>query len=732
MNRLSTIVGSTLLLLFLGLGAYVISAPTAVRGQAATPTPAAAEASASESLTSTGQLTVEVPFLADWSASPHADREAEAFVHWNVEDPAEVPAQCARCHSTPGYRDYLGADGTAAGVVDSPHPVGTVVECVACHNSVASTLISVTFPSSATVSVMDPSARCMVCHQGRASKPQVLEAIERAGLTDQLDTSSADLGFVNIHYYAAAASLYGAQAHGGFEFDDRRYQPKFDHVEGYDSCAGCHNPHTLEVRVEECATCHDGVTSVEDLRDVRMFGSQRDYDGDGDLEEGIYYELEGLREKLHQAIQLYAGEVLTQAIVYDPAQHPYFFVDGNGNGTLDEGEAASDNRYNTWTPRLLQAAYNYQTSLKDPGAFAHNAKYHIQLLYDSVEVLNEQLGEPVDLAQAQRNDAGHFDPTAEAFHHFQVDEEALTPAGCAKCHTGAGLPFTLQNGVTIAMPSASSLQCTTCHQELQEFTRYEAPEVTFPSGAVLSFEDPAENLCLNCHQGRESTFSVNAAIIRAAVGDDEVSELLRFVNPHYFAAGATLFGAEASGAYQYEGKEYIGRFEHVNRYDTCSECHNVHALTVETEACADCHESETLQAIRDEDDTTDWDGDGDAGEGVADEIATVHEQLLVAIQSYAADTLGAPVVYAPANYPYWYIDSNANGEADPDEINGDNRYPSWTPTLLRAAYNYQYVAKDPGAFAHNNRYILQILQDSLAATGGEEAVAGMTRPETTE
>jgi hypothetical protein len=288
----------------------------------------------------------------------------------------------------------------------------------------------------------------------------------------------------------------------------------------------------------------------------------------------------------------------------------------------------------------------------------------------------------------------------------------------------------LQQGVTIALPSSSSLNCTTCHLDLQEFTRYEVPEVTFPSGATLSFEDPTSNLCLNCHQGRESTFSVNAAIIRAGVGDDEVSDLLRFVNPHYFAAGATLFGSEASGAYQYEGQDYVGRNEHVGRYDTCNECHNVHALTVQTEECADCHEFEALPDIRDEDDTTDWDGDGNVTEGIADEIATVHEQLFTALQAYAADTLGTPILYAPAAYPYWYIDTNANGVADPDELNEDNRYPNWTPALLRAAYNYQYVAKDPGAFAHNSRYILQVLYDSLAAIGGEEAAAAMTRPPT--
>lgn len=103
--------------------------------------------------------------------------------------------------------------------------------------------------------------------------------------------------------------------------------------------------------------------------------------------------------------------------------------------------------------------------------------------------------------------------------------------------------------------------------------------------------------------------------------------------------------------------------------------------------------------------------------------------LLPAIQAYAETTAGTPLAYDPATYPYWFTDTNGNGEVDEDETGNDNRYMSWTPSLLRAAYNYQYVANDPGAFAHNNPYILQVLYDCLEAIGGQDAVAGMSRPE---
>lgn len=709
---------------------------TPVPEEEATPAPAeeaapAEDNSASPAEESSAQdLIVEIPFLQDWLSSPHADRTAEAFVHWNEEDPAEVPARCAKCHTTSGYQDYLGADGTAYRTVESAHAVGQVIACVACHNPVASTLVSVTFPSGVEIAHLGSSARCMECHQGRASAVDVATAIEEVGLTDEPDTVSADLSFINIHYYAAAASLYGGEVMGGFQYPGKRYDPKFDHVEGFDSCTDCHSPHTLQVKVDQCVICHDGVQNTEDLRSIRMPGSLKDYDGDGDTEEGIFDEIEGLRAMLYQAIQAYASTISETPIVYDSHSHPYFFADTNANGETDESEVVSDNRFAAWTPRLLEAAYNYQTSLKDPGSFAHNAKYHIQLLYDSIESLNGALAEPVDLSTAHRNDAGHFDATAEAFVHFREDNPVS--ANCTKCHTATGLPVFLENGVTINQPHSSSLKCTTCHNSLQEFTLPAVAEVKMPSGATVSFGEDASNMCLNCHQGRESGFSINAAIIRAGVGDNEVSEALRFLNPHYFAAGATVFGAEANGAYQYNGKEYAGHFEHVNRYDTCVECHTAHQLEVQVQECADCHDFTQLTDIRepeDEDNPIDFDGDGIVAEGLGDEITTIHEQLLAALQTYAADVAGVPIVYAPANHPYWYVDANENGVIDADELVQEGRYANWTPTLLRAAYNYQYVAKDPGAFTHNGKYILQVLYDSLEAIGGADAVAGMTRPE---
>lgn len=185
-----------------------------------------------------------VPYLEDWESSGHADVEAEAFRHWDADNPAEIPANCAKCHSTPGFQDFLGADGSAAGSVEVAAPIGGGIECVACHNDMTLELDTVTFPSGSVVDGLDAEARCMQCHQGRASTVSVDAGITEAGLDPvaDADTVSEEVGFSNIHYYAAAATQYGHAAMGGYEYTGKMYDTKFDHVEGFDTCVTCHEP----------------------------------------------------------------------------------------------------------------------------------------------------------------------------------------------------------------------------------------------------------------------------------------------------------------------------------------------------------------------------------------------------------------------------------------------------------------------------------------------------------
>ena len=715
------------------------------------PEPTAAPTTAPVEQTPTAEP-VEVPNLAAWEGSAHNAVDTEPFRHWDAEDPAEVPVACARCHTSAGYQDFLGADGSAPDVVDKPVPAKDAqgIQCVTCHNPVAANLNEVAFPGFEldkdgnpvpyVVKGFGDASRCLVCHQGRESKASVDAQIAKFKAEDPdavvapiKDDKGNDVkfGFRNIHYFAAAATLYGTEVKGGYEYDGKIYDAKFQHVEGRATCTSCHDPHTLQVKVQECAACHgDGVLAEGGLQNIRMpQASAWDYDGDGNKEEGMFYEIQGLQEALLAQIQSYAKDKGGAEIKYDAATYPYFLgADGKG--------------YPNWTARLLKAAYNYQVSIKDPGAFAHGNKYIVQLLYDSIEDLGG------DVSKFTRDDAGHFAGDTMPFRDW--DDTGVVPYGCAKCHTAEGLPEFIKNGGTTVVsstgttlttgvsskPIGNGFQCSTCHDEANWPNRYSVASVTFPSGKTVSlggkdadgkFVADDSNLCIACHQGRESTASVNAAL--RGKDADTVDAKISFKNIHYFAAGATLFGGDVQGAYQYEGKDYVG--QNVSHpLNKCKDCHEVHALEPKLETCASCHGDKKPEEIRFNTDTTDWDGDGNVTEGVAGEIQTLQEALYAQIQAYATEKAGGSIVYDAASYPYFFLDKDGDGKADTDDKGaGINFAGNWTPRLLRAAFNYQYSQKDPGAFVHNAKYVLQFLYDSIEDLDGD--VSKYTRPEVT-
>jgi hypothetical protein len=743
MNKKLLLAGVLMLLLALGLAACstpATQAPVPTEKPCPTAAPCPSCPSCPEPPPPPTPVVKEVPFQDLWANSGHNTADAAAFTHWDTATPQEVPTTCATCHSTAGYQDFLGADGSEAGVVDKavPAPAGTI-QCVACHNAATATLDSVTFPSGKVVTGAGASSRCMVCHQGRESKVSVDKKFADYNATDpdavpapikNAQGNDVPMGFTNIHYFAAGATLYGTEAQGGYEYDGKSYDGKFRHTEGIDTCTGCHNPHSLEVKIEVCSECHQGVTSVDDMKNVRMQGSLADYNGNGDTTEGIAAEIAGLQDTLYKAIQEYAKTVTGTGIVYDAATYPYFMADADGDGQPDKNDSGSAVSFPNWTPRLLKATYNYQLSVKDPGAFAHNAKYIIELLYDSTADLNEKLG-TIDMSAMHREDPGHFAGSTEPFRHW--DSAGEVPAGCSKCHSATGLPQFIKYGANIGNPTANGFMCTTCHDSSNFPNRYSVASVTFPSGATVSFGGKDadgnwvaddSNLCIMCHQGQSSTPTVNKAL--AGKDPETPDPSIRFANIHYFAAGATLFGNDVQGAYQFDGQTYVG-FNATHPINKCAQCHEVHALEVKVETCAACHvdASDPKNPDTYRKDPTDYNGNGDVKEGIKEEIATFADRLYTALQAYAKDK-GTPILYDTTTYPYFFVDMNEDGKADVNDKGAAIGYNAWTPNLLKAAYNLQYFYKDPGNFTHNPKYMMQILYDSIVAVGGD--VSGLTRP----
>jgi nitrate/TMAO reductase-like tetraheme cytochrome c subunit len=316
-----------------------------------------------------------------WADSGHGDMAAAPW----VESDFKTRTTCMRCHTTTAFIAFATDPvNYNAATVSFSHLSGQQKEmlyCNACHTNSAfdrRVISTVPFPSGVSLSIDTDSNICIACHQGRASKVQV-------------ESNVAGTSFTNVHYLAAGASFFGSEAHGGYEYNGKTYVTRntFEGHGGYmDTCAKCHLrtdtadglDHHFLPQVGDCSGCHNVTTDLETLR----IDATPDYDGDGNTTESMKDEFAGLRSRLYTLIRSYASSSRGVAISYDPDRNAYWFRDPNNNGVRDSSETTN---YNVFDQKLLRACYNYHLNVKEPGGFVHNARYHVQLLYDSIQDL---------------------------------------------------------------------------------------------------------------------------------------------------------------------------------------------------------------------------------------------------------------------------------------------------------------------------------------------------------
>lgn len=675
---------------------------------------------------------------------------------------------CVRCHTNGGFNDWTGNDASLADYDDEPY-TGAVttaaswvaedgpLKCASCHNATAMNLTKIVFPSSKVITTDNATALCGQCHMARESTVSINAKIGSTELDAQIAVASNS--FANPHYFGAAATMFGSDVKGWAEYPNLPYTGTNKHAVNEASCVSCHDAHTgtVSVTAQTCGRCHfdettgQPITTFAQLEEQRQFGFEGDIDGDT-VVESLKHEIEGLEETLYVAIQTYTTDIVATDICYNGASHPYYYEDSDADGTC-----ATTTAFKKFTPRLLRAAYNNKFAHAEPGAWAHNPRYAIEILYDAIRDLKAGMVAKRVTAGATATDAqaavdalvpfagfrsfnGHFGGARAAapYRAFVYSAASSYPnwtgfssGACYQCHGGeTGLNEYLAGGPTswtFSMKKVTGLECTTCHAPQAGDTAFNRirtiATVSFPpqknatapvSPGVVTYAaaDLPEGfaICATCHSGRENGQSIVNKI--GTTPDD--SWTLSFTNPHYLGAAGVLLGTNAKVMYEYPAKTYAGNpVNWGSPYGSphgasCTGCHDPkgskHTFEVDMAYCATCHVGGYALAPKEE------------------EVETLKTELYAAIKAYATSQ-SKTVCYNGASHPYWFADDDSDGTCNTAAGNA-----LLNPKALRAAFNYKWAEAEPGAYAHNLEYMLQVLFDSIEDLGGTPDGLGGLRP----
>jgi len=335
--------------------------------------------------------------------------------------------------------------------------------------------------------------------------------------------------------------------------------------------------------------------------------------------------------------------------------------------------------------------------------------------------------------------AGVTEETGAGWVHYDWDSAGR--ASCQRCHTATGAAnfmtspstysATNNNFAHLEAGQNEVLYCWGCHTnagtgELRKpgaiTENYagvnNAGTGTTGTSVTVSYPDIAgSNVCMTCHLGRE--IGENIKTITDADG------VLGFVNSHYLTAGGQLFGKTG---YEYATRSYAkpAFFAHdkigtaaapgTGSNGPCAGCHmttpNSHSFlpvtkdsagaitAIASTACATCH----------------------AGAyALTPEALTAEEEEYVAsLEALKAALAGKGILFFNA-HPYFYIDTNSNGIADPGEIVSSNAFTNWAGVyglalwkdVMGAAFNANLLIHDPGGYAHNRFYVKRLIWDSI-------------------
>ncbi len=369
--------------------------------------------------------------------------------------------------------------------------------------------------------------------------------------------------------------------------------------------------------------------------------------------------------------------------------------------------------------------------------------------------------------------AGVTDAIGPGWTHYNWDQTTGTGnrASCQRCHTSTGASNFMKNpagynsannsfshlaGWTAAAGSNQNelLYCWGCHSNAGTGKLYEpgartetysavVASATSTTGTVATVAYPdikGSNVCMTCHVGREVGQN-----IKNITDSDGV---LGFVNSHYLAAGATLFG---QSGYTYTGMSYTAPtfFAHdkigtaaapgTGTNGPCVSCHmtspkkhiftNVSTSTagvigkITSTSCVSCHTGGfALTAASLEAEHEEYKA---ALEGLKGALAAKgiffgesHPYFFTAPYNPAYVEVGNCTTNLPVfnwNYggTYTYVwDATAKNCTTAGSI-GTPGTASTFKDVMGAAFNLNLLLHDPGGYAHNRFYAKRLIWDSI-------------------